>query len=389
MNYNYDEIRYYNDNDFKKVILELAEEPTMYRILRYYKGISDAEEAKKFLLGFKNIKEFQLSFIINLMQKIIDDSISDLSFDGLEHLEKGKKYLFLTNHRNIVMDVATLNYVLYKHFKKDFQSTAIAIGNNLLSIPWVQHLARINKSFLVERGLNPQQMLLSSKRLSAYIRENISQGVNSVWLANREGRAKDGNDFTQAGLIKMLTMSAKGVFAENIGELHIVPVAISYENDPCDIYKVSELAAKENNIKYEKAPMEDFNSMFAGLMGQKGRVHFQFGKELTKDILLKINENAPVNMKVRNLCDYLDNFYFSHYRLFENNYIAADLLNNQHCFSHLYSQQQYDSFVTEMEEKLQQTSGDMEQNRRIFLKMTANPTKNYYSTIDSDYKFNF
>jgi len=287
------------------------------------------------------------------------------------------------------MDVSTLNYVLYKEQKEKFQSTAIAIGNNLLKIPWVMHLARMNKSFLVERDLIPQQLLLSSKRLSQYIRDIITSKSDSIWLANREGRTKDGNDFSQAGLIKMLNMSGESTFADNFSELHIIPVAISYEKDPCDLMKINELAAIENGIKYVKSPMEDFNSMIAGLTGSKGRMHYQFGKELSRDVLLKINEHSPVNQKVRNLCNYLDKFIFANYRLYESNYIAADILNNESCFSHLYKKEQYVEFIIDMEEKLKSTEGDDAQNRIIYLKMMANPVKNYYSVVDSDYKFNF
>lgn len=389
MNFDYSEIRYYNDDDFRKYIGVLADEPLMYRILNFYKpGISETE-AKNFLLSFKSINDFQKNFIIHLIEKIINSSIERLTFSGVENIDLNKKHLFITNHRNIVMDVSILNYILYKSLGDNFQSTAIAIGNNLLGIPWVKHLARMNKSFLVERDLTIQEMLLSSKRLSAYIREIITSGTDSIWIANREGRTKDGNDFTQAGLIKMLTMSSEGLFSKVIGELNVIPVAISYEYDPCDQYKINEIATTRRGEKYVKGPTEDFNSMFLGLMGKKGKVHIHFGEEFTKDKLLKINENIPVNQKVRNFCDYLDRFIYSNYHLYENNYIAADLLNRKPNFEHLYSKLQYNAFVEQVNEKLSQIEGDRETNLDIMLKMFGYPVKNYYSVIQSDYKFNF
>lgn len=389
MEFDYSDIRYYNDDDFKKFIHELAAEPSMHGVLKFYQpGITEAQ-TKEFLLSFENITGFQKVFIINLIEKLINHSVSELTYSGLENLDPNRKYLFITNHRNIVMDVSMLNYVLYKHFGDKFQSTAIAIGNNLLGIPWVKHLARMNKSFLVERGLTPQEMLISSKRLSYYIREIISSGADSVWIAHREGRTKDGNDFTQAGLIKMLTMSGEGLFAENMGQLHIVPVALSYEFDPCDASKINEIAAIRKGEKYIKGPMEDFNSMFNGMMGAKGRVHFHFGEEFTKENLLKINENIPVNQKVRNFCDVLDRFIYTNYRLNENNYIATDLLNGNSAFSHLYTAEQASKFVESMDEKLETLGGNYLMNRDIMLKMFGYPVRNYYSVIENDYQFEF
>ncbi len=389
MHYDYSDIRYFNDEDFRRVLPELAAEPTLYRILNYYQPGISPEEAKSFLLGFKTIRDFQHNFIIKLMDKIIQDSTTKFTFDGVENVDPSKKYLFITNHRNIVLDVAGLNYAFYKTYENEFESTAIAIGDNLLSIPWVKNLARINKSFLVERQLQPQDMLLSSKRLSQYIRDIITQEKDSVWIAHREGRTKDGNDFTQAGLIKMLLMSGEGSFSENLGELHLLPVVISYEKDPCDTMKIKELAARQRGEKYVKEPMEDFNSMFAGLMGEKGHVHYHFGEEITQTELRKINENIPVNQKVRHFCTYLDNFIYSNYRLFESNYIAADILNETSFFTHLYGKDKYEEFVKEMEDKLNGIDGDYEQNKNIYLKMFAYPVKNYYSVVDHDYNFKF
>jgi len=237
--------------------------------------------------------------------------------------------------------------------------------------------------------LQPVQMLRSSIKLSQYIRDIITSKTDSVWIAHREGRTKDGNDFTQAGLIKMLSMSSKDSLADNLAELHLLPVVISYEKDPCILSKLKELEALRKGEKYQKGPMEDFNSMFMGMMGQKGRVHYEFGPEISRDELLKLNENIPVNKKVRNFCHYLDRFIYSNYRLYENNYIAADILNNSESFTHLYGSNHRQAFEEEMKEKLAELGGDMELYKNIYLKIFANPVKNYYSTVDNDYKFDF
>jgi 1-acyl-sn-glycerol-3-phosphate acyltransferase len=389
MVFDYTDIRYYSNQDFLKYLPELANEPTMQRVLNYFKGGYTVEQTRDFLLSFKSQESFQKDFIIHLLSKIIHDSVEDLSYSGLENVDPNKKYVFITNHRNIVMDVATLNYILYKEQGDLFESTAIAIGNNLLGIPWVKHLARMNKSFLVERDLSPQEMLTSAKRLSAYIRQIVSSGEESIWIAHREGRTKDGNDFTQAGLIKMLTMSGEGLFAENIGELHLLPVVISYEKDPCDLMKLQELASIQQGEKYVKGPMEDFNSMFSGMMGNKGKVHYHFGEEFTPEKLLKINEDIPVNQKVRNFCEYLDKFIYSNYKLHAWNYIASDILNKKECFNHLYTSEQKEQFIVEMKEKISTLQGDEKLYTDIYLKMFAYPVRNYYSIVDHDYTFSF
>lgn len=389
MDYDFSSISFYNDQDYKEALPLISNEPTLKRILNYYSpGISD-EEVKNFLYKFPTILDFQKGFIIKLVEKIVNDSTSGVTFSGIENIDFEKSHLYLTNHRNIVLDSAILNYVFYKAKGIDFQSTAIAIGDNLLTIPWVKALARINKSFLVERGLNPQQLLESSKRLSHYISKLLKEDNTSVWIAQREGRTKDGNDFTQAGLLKMLQMAGDGIFADNFASLNIIPVSISYEFDPCDLMKIREISIIEKGEKYEKAPMEDFNSMFAGIMGKKGRVHFHFGEEITRKKLSHIDDNQPVNDKIKLLGETIDKFIYQNYRLYENNYIAADLLNGTNYFEHLYTSQQKNSVVETFNSKLNMLEGDRETNYRIMLRMLAYPVKNYYTTVDNDYIFNF
>ena len=388
--FDYSNIRFYDDDDFQEVVQEMVNVPDMRRIVRFlHDGNIADEDITKLLLSFENITDFQLKFIIDVIKKVAEISVSNITTGGLENVDPKKNYVFMTNHRNIVLDASFLNMVMYDAFGDDFRSTAIAIGDNLLNIPWVRHIARINKSFIVERGLGVQQMLESSKRLSQYMRQLVVENDTSVWIASREGRTKDGNDITQAGLLKMFQMSSNKEFVENFGELHILPVAISYEFDPCDTSKVKELVTIANEGKFEKGPLDDFNSMFDGLMGAKGRVHYEFGKEIRKEDLASMTDVAmPKNEKIKNLVDHLDDFYHQAYKLWPINYVAADLLNNNEVFSSFYSSEDKNNFVEMMNDRTKRLDEDPAQVKHTYLSMFAYPVKNQYKK-DSTIKFEF
>ena len=387
--FDYSDIRFYDDRDYAQVIQRLAYEPEMRRVVRFLlDGNIEDKDIPPYLLSFQSVRDFQMKFIIRVIKKIEKISITKLTSDGLEHVDPKKNYLFLTNHRNIVLDASLINLVLFNRNLEGFESTAIAIGDNLLTIPWVRDIARINKSFIVKRGLGVQEMLESSKKLSQYIRKLVTEDKTSIWIANREGRTKDGNDFTQAGLLKMFQMSSKESFVENYGELHILPVALSYEFDPCDTSKVKELVTIANEGKYEKGPMDDFNSMFNGLMGNKGRVHYSFGEEITFDDLKALDGEIPKNEKIKHLVDYLDDFYHQHYKLWPSNFIAADLLNANNVFEANYSAEDVANFKGMMDSRIKRLEGDANQNRITYLSMYAYPVKNHFKR-DAKYQFSF
>jgi len=390
MEFDYSEIRYYEDKDLKEVIERLIEEPTIYRVGRFvFSDISD-EEMRAKLRSFKSVREFQINFILEVIKKLVRISttlVTSNKVDRYSH-NKSMKYVFITNHRNIVMDASLLNYQLEKEYGEDFESTSIAIGNNLLGIPWVKDIARLNKSFIVIRDAAVQQMLENSKVLSQYMRTLIKESISSVWIAQREGRTKDGNDFTQPGLLKLLQMSGSNDFVENYSNLHIVPVAISYEIDPCISDKVKELAAIENTGEFTKGPLDDFNSMYNGLMGQKGRVHLHFGDEITTDVLSKIDSSLKRNEKIKKLADYIDEFIYDNYKLWNNNYIATDIINKNNQFKDKYTESERVEFVSIMNEKIEKLDGEKAQLERIFLKIFAYPVKNA-NRNSSEYSFDF
>lgn len=378
MDFDFSEIRCYNDGDYTEVVERLLKEPTIYRISRFLQeGISD-EEVRVKLMSYDSVRDFQINFVLGVVKKLVTYSIDKLTSTGSEKLSNSRedKYTFISNHRNIVMDASLLNHELYETFHGDFESTAIAIGNNLLSIPWVKDLARLNKSFVVIRDSGVQQMLENSKVLSHYIRQYIRDRQSSVWIAQREGRTKDGNDFTQPGLLKMFLMSGSNDFVESFSELRLVPVAISYEFDPCICDKVKELSAIENAGEYVKEPMDDFNSMYNGMMGHKGRVHFSFGDEISAEVLRTIDPNIPRNEKIKKLAEHIDEFVYANYKLWPNNYIAADLLNGNTQFADFYNTEDKQRFEGYMDTKLGSVKGDDDQNKRILLTIFANPVKN-------------
>lgn len=264
----------------------------------------------------RTVRDFQ-QVVKRYMDEMIARTTSGFSSSGLDQLEPGKPYLFMSNHRDIVLDPAFVNYALYH---SDLDTVRIAIGDNLLTKPFVSDLMRINKSFIVKRSAKgPRQVLAAYKLLSAYIRHSIEEDRQSIWIAQREGRAKDGNDLTEPAIIKMLAMSQDKqteAFSEFINKLHIVPVAISYELDPCDAAKASELYARSAQGKYEKAEHEDVASIATGIAGHKGSVHVAFGTPLQGDF-----ENADA------VAAAVDRQVIANYRLHPTNYFAYELLH--------------------------------------------------------------
>lgn len=236
---------------------------------------------KRQLRGVETVQQFQM-VVKQYMDRMIEASTSAFTVSGLENLQPGTAYLLMSNHRDIALDPAFVNYALYHN---GHDTVRIAIGDNLLTKPFASDLMRLNKSFIVRRSAKgPRQVLAAYRQLSSYIRHSLQQEQASIWLAQREGRAKDGNDRTEPAIIKMLSMSQQKTeesFAEFVNGLNIVPVSISYEWDPCDELKANELALTARQGHYEKAEHEDLGSIALGIQGGKGHVHVHFGKPLT------------------------------------------------------------------------------------------------------------
>lgn len=326
------------------------------------------------LKSIKSSDEFQNIVTAKAMQFIIKRSMDECTVSGLENISKSKKHLFIANHRDIVLDSGIFNY----HIEKEgFTTTEMAIGDNLVTSKWLGLLFAMNKSFTVKRSVPLSQVLEYSLDLSRYIREAITLKRSSIWLAQREGRAKDGNDATQGGLLKMLSISDEDLnFMDNFGALNIVPLSISYEYDPTDSLKIPQLLAKEEGLKYVKKKNEDLDSIIAGILGYKGNVHLSIGKMISKTQLKPISLIKRKNERLRELGQLIDEQIILNYKLWPTNYIAYDLINNSTRFESEYTSLEKKEFQKYMRKQISPLIGKTKALSRLFLQQYANPVNN-------------
>jgi len=321
----------------------------------------------------KSIYDFQANITRPFLKAIKDISITELSVSGLENINAADKYLFISNHRDIVLDSAYLNLLL---FENKISTSQIAIGDNLMKTRISELLFRINKSFVVKREGNPRELYAHSVALSNYIHEMITEKLDSVWIAQREGRAKDGNDQTQQGLLKMIGLGGGKNLKEHFQSLKIVPVSISYELDPTGLLKTQEYLKKQADPDFKKSFQEDVKYMLNGIQGKKGRVHFDFGKPLVEE--LEILDTTKKNKEqIKILAELIDKSIHCNYRLHPVNYVAYDLLFKTKKYTSHYSEQDFEKYTTFFEEQLQEIDiAQRELGREYLLKMYANPVVN-------------
>jgi 1-acyl-sn-glycerol-3-phosphate acyltransferase len=322
------------------------------------------------------IKQFQEEIISNYVRVIINNTTQGVTTEGLENLNKTDSYLYISNHRDILLDPAILQVIL---FDNGFETTEIAIGDNLLIYPWITELVKLNRTFIVNRNIPVKQMFSSYSRLSNYIRYTLTKKKNSIWIAQREGRSKDGNDRTQISLLKMLNMSGSKSLLQNFKELKIVPVSISYEYDPCDYLKSFEFLMKTKNSDYQKTKEDDLNHMMRGLQGHKGHIHYSFGKPIIDE--LKALENISVkNDKLVSIAELIDAQIHINYNLWTSNYIAWEILNNNKEYANKYSCDEKTAFIEYINEHITRCNldnpEDIEIVRNFILEMYANPVVN-------------
>jgi 1-acyl-sn-glycerol-3-phosphate acyltransferase len=327
----YSDIRPYKDTEVPAVLNALLRNDELigaishYKFPRLYKYLSGLTKtvvriglARQFG-EIETVRDFQ-SMVAGFMKKMIGRTTSKISCSGIENLDQDGAYLFISNHRDIAMDPAFVNWMLYH---KEMQTVRIAIGDNLLSKPYVSDLMRLNKSFIVKRSAKaPREMMKALTHLSSYIDHSVVVDEASIWIAQREGRAKDGDDKTDAALLKMLYMSQRKQhsFAQGSQRLNIVPVSISYEYDPCDVHKAKELAVKSAGEAYQKSEFEDIESIVAGITGHKGNVHVHFG-DLVHEAEGFAEDLSPVELAAQ-----IDRQIQTSYQLHDSNLIAAGKL---------------------------------------------------------------
>ncbi|KVV13651.1 1-acyl-sn-glycerol-3-phosphate acyltransferase [Flavobacterium sp. TMP13] len=375
----FDAIRPFHDSEINEVLQKAANHPILKAMMNFSFPELKDDEWKEQLKRTHSIRDFQCNFIYQTIQKILDKSSEGLTTSGFEKLEKDESYLFISNHRDILLDTTLLNVCLYEH---KLVMTASAIGDNLVKKPFLNTLAKLNRNFLVLRGLSPREMLQSSKLLSEYIGHLLFHENRSVWIAQREGRTKDGNDETNPGVLKMIGMgSDEANLMDYFKKLKIVPVSISYEYDPTDAMKMPQLMAEANNEVYIKDKNEDFMNIMSGMMGPKKRIHMQVGSILDAEIdkIGKANDN--VNKQIQALAQVIDDSIIKNYQLWPTNFIAYDIKFKTNKFAHKYQEKERSLFERRMEMRIDTANEVAIQG---FLAMYANPVVNklkYYDEL--------
>lgn len=368
----FDHIRPYLDNEVNDALSRIQLHPIVKALLSFsLPNLSEEEQIEK-LLACHSIHDFQIDIIYKGIQNILEQTSEGLTTSGFEKLDKDTAYLFVSNHRDIILDTSLLNVALYDN---DLVMTASAIGDNLVEKPILLELSKLNRNFLVQRSLSPREMLLSSKLLSEYIYKNLLEDGRSVWLAQREGRTKDGNDETQQGVLKMLALGCKkGQDTFNyFKELKIVPVSISYEYDPTDMIKMPELMAKYYEKEYIKSSNEDFNSILRGLTGQKKRIHIAVGDVLSDELDAIKAMDLPQNKQLQELAQLIDEKIYQGYKLWPSKYIAYDLLHQTNKYTAYYTEKEKRQFERRIDRRVEPYNHIALKN---FLLMYANPVIN-------------
>jgi hypothetical protein len=370
----FDDIRPYYEEEIPAAMQRIAESQFFPLLASYVYPNRDIETIREMIRGFRTISDFQLEVMRCVNEQVIARSITELTYNGVEQLDPAKRYLFISNHRDIMLDSSLMQYILYKN---GHETTEITFGANLMINPLVIDIGKSNKMFRVERSGNMKDFYRSSLHLSEYIRYALTEKNQSVWIAQRNGRTKDGNDATDQGIIKMFCMSKPQDKIEALSELNIIPVSVSYEWESCDILKALELYESKQQ-KYIKKPGEDLNSILTGIVQPKGKVHFEFCKQVTKDDLMEYSEstNNEYHKKVATL---LDRRICSAYRLTPNNYIAHDLRYGRELYRNHYTDEQKKTFMDYMQRLNQYDDCDLDALKDIFLSIYANPVNHVHT----------
>ena len=360
----------YTDAEAAEALNKLADYPVVGIASQHFFPEESPDFLKNILKNIKTIDEFQVLVMQKLVRWVIDHTSHNFSYDGISNIDPSKKFLALSNHRDIMLDPAITQLVLYSN---GIPMTEIAVGDNLITNKTIEWLIRSNRMIKVIRGVSARELYLSSQLLSKYIRMNITEQRSSIWLALRQGRTKNGYDTTEQGLLKMLDMSGTGDFQKNFEELNIIPLSVSYEYEPCDVLKARELVISRKR-KYVKAEGEDLRSIMEGIMQPKGSIHLNIGKPLTAEEIAEA-ARCDKNDRYQLIRHAVDLRVIEGYKLWKNNYIAYDILNHSFKYSDYYSPVDMEQFISYMTKKLDTVEPEInrEDLRRIFLEIYANP----------------
>ena len=363
----------YSDEEMRAALSSVADHPYVSLASQALFPEKEPQFLTHVLKNVRTVDEFQQIVIAKGVEWVIANTVAEFSYDGLENVTSvNGRFLAVSNHRDIVLDPAITQLVL---FRNGFETSQLCVGDNLLKNPYVEKLLRSNKMIKVIRGINARSLYLSSQLLSRYIRQTVTSGTSSVWIAQREGRAKDGFDITEQGLLKMFDMSGTADFVTNFDELHILPLSISYQYEPCDIMKAREILISRTR-KYVKGENEDLASIISGIKEFKGNVHLHVGKPLSRE---EIQEASLCNKNDRYqyIRSAMDRRIISGYRLWDTNYMGCDLLNGSSDHADRYSPEVLEAFKAYIEKQLDKVEPELSRDelREILLGIYGNPVK--------------
>ena len=343
----FESISPYTDAEAAEALSKLAEYPLLSQISGHFFPEQSPDFLKNLLKSIKTIDDFQVLVMQKFVRWVLEHTAHNFSYDGISNIPTDKKFLALSNHRDIILDPAITQLILYTN---GIPMTEIAVGDNLITNKTIEYLIRSNRMIKVVRGISARELYLSSQLLSKYIRLNITEGRSSIWLAQRQGRTKNGYDITEQGLLKMLDMSNAGDFQQGFEELNIIPMSVSYEYEPCDILKAREVVISRKH-KYVKAEGEDLNSIMVGIMQPKGNIHMNIGTPLTSEEIAAA-ARCDKNDRYQLIRHAVDRRVIEGYRLWKNNYIAYDIVNQSYKYSDRYSPEEMQAFVAYMTRQL-------------------------------------
>ncbi len=376
----FDSIRPFEPEELPEVYDRLLQSEQFCQIVKYLYPQVPIDMVARKMKGCKSSLEFQLAFCYDFIKNLLKKASRGCDFD-CSALDVTRRFTFISNHRDIVLDSAILDVLLYD---AGFKTTCeIAIGDNLLLLPWVKDLVRVNKSFIVERNLPMREMLVASRLLAEYMHFVIGEKNDNVWIAQREGRAKDSNDRTQEAVLKMMTMGGTGSLADRLVQLHLVPLSISYEFDPCDYLKAKEFQLRRDFAGWRKGPQDDLVSMRTGILGFKGRIHY-CAAPCIDGFLRNLDPDLPKNDFYRIVAEHIDHEIHRNYRLYPVNYLAMDLLAADNGHAAYYSEAdkaQFEQYLTAQMAKIDLDNKDEAFLRERMLTMYANPAVNHLAAL--------
>ena len=375
----FENTRPYNDAEIPAAVARVADSPFFGNIAHYLFPGKDVDILRQELLKVKTVKEFQQKYMLQAINSILRQTSTGLQYEGFEQLDNQHNYMFIANHRDILLDAAILQIILNDNH---LDTSEITFGSNLMQGGLVIDIGKMNKMFRIVRGGSVHDFYRNSLEVSSYMRYVILEKRQSVWIAQRNGRTKNGNDRTEIAVLKMFSISSDKKFIDNMSELNITPIVSSYEYEPCDFLKAQELYISQYQ-PYVKEAGEDMNSILKGIIQPKGGIYIYATPTITAEEL-QYCDRFEKNEKFAKLAQIIDQRVFSHYKLWKNNYIAYDMLYDCAKYADNYSAQDKAGFETYMNNGLRSLVGEADELRHIFLGIYANPVRNKEQlTIDS------